>query len=140
MRAVKLPTFTGDGQTYQMGSFSGYKLIGCKPQTDAQKGKICSDLALYLTSEEEQLDRYYDFQWGPSNKNAQKNQDVVDNKLLAALLSQNVYSQPQGVIPSDWWTEAAALGTKCKEAGLTEADLKAALVDYETKIQGMLVK
>ena len=140
MRAVKLPTFTVDGQTYQMGSFSGYKLIGCKPQTDAQKGKICSDLALYLTSEEEQLDRYYDFQWGPSNKNAQQNQDVVDNKLLAALLSQNVYAQPQGVIPSDWWTEAAALGTKCKEANLTEADLKAALVDYETKIQGMLVK
>lgn len=141
MKATKLPTFVGsDGKTYQMGSFSGYKLIGCKPQEDPAKGKLCSDLALFLTSEEEQLERYYKFQWGPSNLNAQQNQDVMDNELLAALLAQNVYSQPQGVIPSDWWTEAAALGTLCKEAGLTDADLQAALVTYEEKIQGMLVK
>ena len=141
MKAVKLPTFTGaDGNIYQMGSFSGYKLIGCKPQTDLEKAKLCSDLALYLTSGEAQLERYYEFQWGPSNLEAQSNTDVQDNVLLAALLEQNVYSQPQGVIPNDWWTEAAALGTKCKEAGLTEADLLAALADYEQKINNMIVK
>ncbi len=141
MKAVKLPTFVGsDGKTYQMGSFSGYKLIGCKPQEDAAKGKLCSDLALYLTSGDAQLERYYEFQWGPSNLEAQQNQDVKENILLAALLEQNLYAQPQGVIPGDWWTEAAALGTKCKEAGLTDADLLAALADYQTKIEGMLVK
>lgn len=140
MKATKLPTFTMDNQTYQMGSFSGYKLIGCKPQTDAEKGKICADLALFLTSEEEQLNRYYEFQWGPSNLNAQKNQDVQGNELLAALLSQNIYAQPQGVIHADWWTEAAALGTKCKEADLTEQDLKDALVAYEQKINSLIVK
>ena len=141
VKATKLPTFVGsDGKTYQMGSFSGYKLIGCKPQTDNEKGKICADLALYLTSGEAQLERYYEFQWGPSNLEAQANQDVQENVLLAALLEQNVYAQPQGVIPSDWWTEAAALGTKCKEADLTEADLLAALADYEAKINAMIVK
>ena len=141
MKATKLPTFVGaDGKTYQMGSFSGYKLLGCKPQTDPMKAKICSDLALYLTSEDAQLERYYEFQWGPSNVAAQGNQDVQDNVLLAALLEQNNFAQPQGVIPGDWWTEAAALGTKCKEAGLTDADLQAALVDYEAKIQAMIVK
>ena len=141
MKAVKLPTFTGtDGNVYQMGSFSGYKLIGCKPQEDPAKAKLCSDLALYLTSEDAQLERYYEFQWGPSNVAAQGNQDVMDNVLLAALLEQNNYAQPQGVIPSDWWTEAAALGTKCKEAALTDADLLAALADYEAKIQAMIVK
>ena len=50
MRATKLPTYTVDGQTYQMGSFSGYKLLGCKPQEDPMKAKICSDLALFLTA------------------------------------------------------------------------------------------
>lgn len=140
MRATKLPTFTMDGQTYQMGSFSGYKLIGCKPQEDAQKGKICADLALYLTSEDAQLERYYEFQWGPSNLNAQQNQDVMDNKLLAALLEQNVYAQPQGVIPSEWWTEAAALGTLASEGVKTDDELKAALVAYEGKINALVVK
>lgn len=141
VKAVKLPTFTGsDGKVYQLGSYSGYKLIGCKPQEDVMKAKICSDLALYLTSEEAQLERYYEFQWGPSNLAAQGNQDVMDNKLLAALLEQNVFAQPQGVIPGDWWTEAAALGELCKTRGLTADDLSAALVDYETKINAMIVK
>ena len=140
MKATKLPTFTVDGETYQMGSFSGYKLIGCKPQENAEKGKICSDLALYLTSEEAQLERYYEFQWGPSNIAAQGNQDVQENKLLSALLEQNVYAQPQGVIHSDWWTEAAALGTLAGEATKTDAELLAALAAYEEKINAMIVK
>lgn len=141
VKATKLPTFAGaDGKTYQMGSFSGYKLIGCKPQTDDEKAKICADLALYLTSGEAQLERYYEFQWGPSNLEAQANQDVQDNALLAALLQQNVYAQPQGVIHGDWWAEAALLGTKCGEADLTEADLLAALATYEEKINAMIVK
>ena len=140
MKATKLPTFTVDGETYQMGSFSGYKLLGCKPQEDAEKGKICADLALYLTGEEAQLERYYEFQWGPSNVAAQNNQDVKENKLLAALIEQNQYAQPQGVIPNDWWTEAAALGTLTSEAVKTEEELRAALADYESKIQAMLVK
>ena len=140
VKATKLPTYTVDGQTFQMGSFSGYKLLGCKPQTDAMKGKICSELALYLTSGEAQLERYYEFQWGPSNLEAQANQDVRENVLLAALLAQNIYAQPQGVIPSDWWTEAAQLGTVASQADMTEADLLAALDTYAEKIAGMIVK
>ena len=140
MKATKLPTFTVDGETYQMGSFSGCKLLGVKPQDDSEKAQICRDLALFLTSEESQLDRYYEFQWGPSNVAAQNNQDVKENKLLAALIEQNQYAQPQGVIPNDWWTEAAALGTLTSEAVKTEEELRAALADYESKIQAMLVK
>ena len=140
VKATKLPTFTVDGKTYQMGSFSGYKLIGCKPQTDDMKAKICADLALYLTSEDAQLERYYEFQWGPSNMAAQANQDVQDNALLAALLEQNVFAQPQGVIPQDWWTEAANLGTIAAKADQTEADLLEALATYQEKIDAMIVK
>ena len=138
MRATKLPTFTVDGETYQLGSFSGYKLLGCKPQQDYVKERICQELALYLTSEEAQLERYYEFQWGPSNVEAQNNDDVQNNIILSALLEQNVYSQPQGTIPYDWWDAAAALGTKCKESDLTDDDIRAALAEYERKIEQML--
>ncbi|MBE5818994.1 MAG: extracellular solute-binding protein [Clostridiales bacterium] len=140
MKATKLPTFTVDGKTYQTGSFSGYKLIGCKPQSNEKKAEICNALALYLTSEDAQLERYYEFGWGPSNNAAQGNQDVQGDPLLAALLEQNVYSVPQGVIPNDWWTEAVALYTACAEVGKTEADFRAALATYEEKVNAMIVK
>ena len=140
MKATKLPTFTVDGQTYQTGSFSGYKLIGCKPQSDEKKAEICNALALYLTSEEAQLERYYEFGWGPSNKAAQGNQDVQSDPLLAALLAQNAYSVPQGVIPNDWWTEAVALYTACAEVGITEDGIRELLATYEEKVNAMIVK
>jgi arabinogalactan oligomer/maltooligosaccharide transport system substrate-binding protein len=140
MAATKLPTFTVDGQTYQTGSFSGFKLIGCKPQSDEKKAEICNALALYLTSEEAQLERYYEFGWGPSNKAAQENQDVQSDPLLAALLAQNAYSVPQGVIPNNWWAEAVALYGLCAEVGATEADIRAALATYEEKVNAMIVK
>ena len=148
MKATKLPTYTVDGETYQMGSFSGYKLLGCKPQTDEKKAEICNALAMYLTNGESQLERYYGFQWGPSNLEAQANQDVQENVLLGALLAQNQYAVPQGVIHGDWWTEAAALGTLAAKGaqseenpdGITEADLVAALEAYEAKINSLIVK
>jgi arabinogalactan oligomer/maltooligosaccharide transport system substrate-binding protein len=35
---AKLPSFTGsDGNTYQLSGFSGYKLLGVKPQEDEDK-------------------------------------------------------------------------------------------------------
>ena len=140
MKATKLPTFEVGGKTYQMGSFSGYKYVGCKMQTDDMKAKLCADLALWLTSEDVQMERYYEFQWGPSNVNAQQHDDVKDNALLKALAAQNKYAQQQGVIPNDWWTEVGALGKKCTEAGLTDADLLAALQTYNEKINKMIVK
>ena len=140
MKATKLPTFTVDGVEYQMGSFSGNKLIGCRPQEDAQKAKLCSDLALYLTSYECQLQRYYEFNWGPSNLQAQANKDVQKNPLLAALLAQNAYAQPQGVIPGDWWAEMTVLGEKSADPTLTVADFEAALAEYEAKINALVTK
>ena len=139
MKATKLPTFVGaDGKTYQMGSFSGWKLLGCKPQTDDEKAKICADLALYLTSSEVQLERYYEFMWGPTNLEAQAHQDVKENPLLIALGQQYTYAQPQGVIPGDWWEIASRLGTICAEADLTEEDLVMALQIYAIKMNEII--
>ena len=140
MKATKLPTYTVDGKTYQMGSFSGCKLLGCKPQTDEAKAKLCADLALYLTGRDAQLERYYEFQHGPSNLEAQANQDVQENVLLAALLAQNVYAVPQGVIPDLWWAEVATLNALCVEPDKTVEDFRAALATYEQNVNAMIVK
>ena len=131
MKAAKLPTFIGsDGVTYQMGSVGDYQLIGCKPQEDPMKAKICSELALYLTSEEVQLERYYEFQYAPSNVAAQSNPDVLWNRHISAPVQQNAYAQSLSLVPSWWWTTAGTLGEKAAQTGLTDEDLIAALKAY----------
>jgi arabinogalactan oligomer/maltooligosaccharide transport system substrate-binding protein len=132
-----LPSYTVDGKEYHLGSFSGNKLMGVKPQTDAKRGAVLQLLAQYLTSEKCQLERYEMWQWGPSNINAQKSDAVQANPSLAALAAQNAYAVPQGQIHGSWWDAAAKLGAQAK-AAQSEDDLKGALVDYETTINGVL--
>lgn len=133
LRAAKLPTFTIDGNTYQLGSYAGYKMMGVVPQEDANKEAFLHDLAAYLTGEESQTKMYSEFQWGPSNKNVQQSEAVQSNVVLAALLAQNTYAQPQGIIPMDWWTDAATLINSITYA-TSDDDLKAALTVYENAI------
>ncbi len=133
MGVAKLPTFEVDGKTYQMGSFNGCKLIGVKPQSDAKKSAALHLLAQYLTNEESQMARFNALSWGPSNLNAQKNEAVLANPGLAALLAQSPYSVPQGQIPADWWTTAQTLATAIKEAK-SDDDINAALQVYYDKL------
>ena len=133
----KLPSFTVDGETYQLGSFSGNKLMGVKPQTDSKKGAVLQLLAQYLTSEKCQLERYDMWQWGPSNLNAQASEAVQSNPSLAALAAQNAHAQPQGQIHGSWWDFAAALGAGAKAAA-NDAELQGFLDAYQSSINGVL--
>ena len=126
---TKLPSFTVDGKTYQLGSYSGYKLMGVKPQQDAKKGAVLSLLAQYLTNAENQLARFNSFGWGPSNKEAQANDAVKANPALTALAAQNAFATPQGQIAGVFWDNAKLLGAVAKNAA-TEAELKKGLDDY----------
>lgn len=108
--AVKLPTVTVDGETYQLGGFGGFKLLGVKPQTDEAKLAACDALALYLTSEEVQIARFEAFGWGPSNMKAQASEAVQADVALSALAAQLANCMPQGQYPGDYWSLATALG------------------------------
>lgn len=131
-----LPSFTVDGTTYHLGSYSGNKLIGVKPSTDVERNAFCSALALYLSNEECQLERFESQQWGPSNLAAQQNTAVQANASLAALAAQNAYATPQGNIHGSWWDLAKVLGAEAKKT--TDAELKDALVTYENAINALL--
>ncbi len=135
--ATDLPSFTVDGKEYHLGSYSGNKLMGVKPQTDAKRQAVLSLLAQYLTNEECQLGRYNLVQWGPSNLKAQASEAVQANISLAALAKQNAYAQPQGQIHGAWWDIAKLLGAEAK-AATSDADLQAALDDYDAAIDGVL--
>ena len=135
----KLPSFTVDGNTYQLGSFSGCKLMGVKPQADAEKGAFCSALALYLSGEKCQLERFQEYQWGPSNKTLQERDDVKNNPSLIALAAQNEHAVPQGYIPNEWWTSAANLA-KSAATCADDEEIKTALGQYRSEIEAVLNK
>ncbi len=136
MGATDLPSFEVDGKSYHLGSYTGNKLMGVKPQTDAKKAAVLSQLAQYLTGEECQAQRFESFEWGPSNKNAQASDAVQANVSLAALALQGNYGQPQGQIHGSWWDIAKVLGADAKNAA-SEAELQAALDNYKTTIDGL---
>ena len=132
--AAKLPTFTVDGTTYQMGGFGGFKLMGIKPQVDDAKLACCDALALYLTSEAAQMARYDAVGWGPSNLVAQTSDAVKANPALAALAAQLNYCVPQGQYPGDYWTLATALGDDIIAGNYNEStdeELLAVLTTFE---------
>ena len=134
--ATDLPSFEVDGTSYHLGSYTGNKLRGVKPQTDAKKAAVLSLLAQFLTNEECQLQRYNQYQWGPSNKNAQASEAVQANASLAALAKQNNFGQPQGQIHGSWWDIAKLLGAEAK-AAKSDADLQTALDNYKATIDDL---
>ena len=135
--ATDLPSFTVNGKSYHLGSFTGNKLMGIRPQYDPKKAAVLSLLVQYLTGETCQLERYEKFQWGPSNLAAQKSPEVAKNVSLSALSKQKEYAVLQGQIHGSWWDIAKVLGAQAKAAKSTQ-DLQKALTDYEAAITGLL--
>jgi len=106
--ATKLPTFTLGGEQAQLGSFGGYKLVGVNSLTKAPKQAM--DLADFLTNEENQVTRFKERDYGPSNIKASEIQEVKENVALAALYEQQPYAKSQADVLSGYWTPAGAFG------------------------------
>ena len=134
--ATDLPSFTVDGKSYHIASYSGNKLMGVKPQLDAKKGAVLHKLALFLTNEACQLERFDLVGWGPSNLAAQGADRVKNDAALSALAAQSPYAIPQGNIHGSWWDIAKVYAVAAK-AATTDAELKDALQAYEDSIQGL---
>ncbi len=128
--ATKLPTVDG----WQLGGFSGFKLLGVKPQTDDAKLAACDALAAWLSSGEVQLARYQAINWGPSNLEAQQSEAVQADVALAALREQVPFDVPQGQYPGDYWSLATGLGDNIIGHKYDDADddaLMAALTEFQ---------
>ena len=129
---AELPSFEGsDGATYHMAGFSGNKLLGVKPQTDAGKLKLCLELAQYLTSADVQTARFEQVGWGPSNMTAQASDAVQADPALSALAAQMPYCIPQGQYPQGYWDAGTALIDDAKSlVGASDEDIQAYLEKY----------
>ncbi len=131
-----LPSFTVDGESYHLRSYSGHILMGVRPQKDSKREELLHLLAQYLTGEECQLERYAEFQFAPTNLNVQVSEAVLENKAICALVKQNEYSIPQGNFHNAWWDIAKMLGSDSRLAA-TEAELQLALDKYQVYIDDL---
>ncbi|MBQ6514089.1 MAG: extracellular solute-binding protein [Clostridia bacterium] len=136
MGVADLPSFEVDGTEYHLGSFFGYKLMGVKPQTDAVKGAALHRLAQYLTGAKCSLERFALRGWGPANLEAQADEAVANDPILAAVIDQAQYGVVQGAIHGSWWDVAKVIGDEVK-AATDEAGLKQALQNYEDKMASL---
>ena len=105
--ATKLPTYTLNGEQVQMGSFSGYKLVGVNPHSS--NVGVAMMLADYITNEENQAKRFNDRKLGPSNIKVNESEAVQNAPAIAALAAQSEYATLQRV-GANYWSSAQSLG------------------------------
>jgi arabinogalactan oligomer/maltooligosaccharide transport system substrate-binding protein len=135
MGATMLPKVKINGQATQLSSFAGFKLLGTKKQTTADRVIAVRELALQLTGEAAQKQRFEEKNWGPSNKNVQALPEVQADPVLKAIFAQNAVATPQGQYPNAWWSLAGALGTDLAKA---DADVNALIQTYKEGLPGTL--
>lgn len=105
--AAKLPTFRAGGETVQMASFSGFKLVGVNAYSEYAGDAM--DLASFMTAYDAQVDRFVMRRQGPSNLDALSSPEVQAEPAITALAAQSPYAYVQRV-GSKYWDAAASLG------------------------------
>lgn len=132
-----MPYFTVDGVKYHISSFSGYKLIGVKPQTDSKKVSVCKRIARYLSSKLCQTERFNIANWGPTNIAVLESDAVKSHPGLAALRAQKPYSKPQRQCPSSWFSSVSSLANAIN-ANDSDQELWDALASYRDNLPSFL--
>lgn len=134
MGCAELPAVKVGEESHHLGSFTGCKLMGVKPQTNAEKNAFVQSLARTLSGKEAQLARYNSNGWGPSNLQAQADPAVVADVALTALRAQNQYAVMQGQYPGDWWDTAKAIASSVRKSDGSDSAIQGILTTYESTI------
>lgn len=98
--ASKLPCYTVAGDSVQMCSFLGYKLVGVNAYSSNQHWAM--RLAEKITDEQSQIKRFKAVGECPSNINAARSQEVQNSPAIAALFEQSEFSYIQSVADTFW--------------------------------------
>ncbi len=118
-----LPTVRIDGEDVRLSGFMGYKLMGVNGYSQ-NKGEA-TKLAAYLTNEQNQLKRFKDRGFAPTNKKAAATTEVMNDPVISVVLEQAAYNRSQKNVPSTFWTPMASLITPlvtAKAEGKTVTD------------------
>ena len=122
--AAKLPEYTVKGDSVQMCSFVGYKMIGVNSATKYPEWSM--RLAEWLTNEKSQTERFKQRGEAPSNVNAAKSPDVASAPAIRALNEQSAYGFPQNV-GGAFWQPAYVFGTTIAAGNPDNTDIQTLL-------------
>lgn len=106
--ASVLPSYTCAGKQVPMGSAAGYKMIGVNANSD-QVG-WAMELALFLTNEDNQAERFAEREIGPSNITVSESDEVKANIALAAVTAQNGANGVVQMVGSSYWDPTKSFG------------------------------
>lgn len=98
--AAKLPCYTIAGDSVQMFSFSGYKLLGVNAYTENSDWAM--KLAEFLSSEEIQIKRFEVLGECPSNVSAAQSPTVRSSPVITALSEQERFADTQRIANTYW--------------------------------------
>lgn len=135
--AVKLPTYTLAGNQVQMASYAGYKMLGVNSYSE--NVEWAEKLALYLSSEEAQLQRFQNTGQGPSNINASNSEEVSNSVAISALIQQSEFASLQRV-GLQYWDASSKFGKAMATGKLEGKSLQVLLNDTVKAITSSIVE
>lgn len=133
--ATKLPTFKLNGTDVQMGSMANFKLYGVNATTKFPLESMA--LAEWLTNYDNQLTRFNERSFAPTNKTlAEDTAKLSQNVAVAALALQSQYATVQTSIPEsgNYWKPAEAFGQDLIAGKVSKDNLQAKLDAYVESI------
>lgn len=110
MGVCKLPEVSISGENVQLSGYMGYKLMGVNGYSK-NKGEA-HKLAMWLTNEQNQLKRFQDRGFGPTNKVVAGMDIVLNDPVIAVILEQAQYNRAQKSVPGNYWTPMGSLITE----------------------------
>lgn len=124
---AKLPTYTydrdGSGEEQkQLTAFAGYKLMGVGQYSKNKTAAL--DFAEFYTNKENQIRRFKDRGFVPTNKEARGEEDVQSDACAKAIETQLKYSKTQKNVPSTLWLPMQGLGNAMITAATTGSAFK----------------
>ncbi|GHV17725.1 sugar ABC transporter substrate-binding protein [Clostridia bacterium] len=108
--AARLPTVKIGGEDKNLYSFIGCKHVGINKLVKTEYALAAADIADYLTNSANQLQRFKDRHYGPSNLNTIESPEVQADKVLAAFAAQTEFGFNQNNVPGSYWDPAKAFG------------------------------
>lgn len=132
--AAKLPEFTINGDSVQMCSFAGYKLVGVNSHTKYPQWSM--RLAEWLTNENSQAEYFKLRGEAPSNVNAANSPDVKASPAIRALNEQSAYGYLENV-GGAYWQPSYVFGTIIAAGNPDGIELQNLLDVLVTNVEGM---
>ena len=131
--ATKLPCYTLAGDSVQMCSFSGYKLLGINP--NSENSYWAMKLAERLSDEDSQLKRFELIGECPSNVKAASSSLVQASPAIAALAEQSEYAYAQRIADA-YWHPSYIFGITMAGGNSDDQDLQTLLDTMTMEITG----